>query len=173
MIKALHVHIGWKELVKRTVREVAGLLDTITNTLSLVAPLGLTSPSPCSSCWPRAIVWLLASLAFKWYVARFGSYNATYGAIGGVIVLMLWFDVSGLAVLVGAKLNAEIEHASSEGKAPERVPGERGSKEGSPKRSGLGYRMSPSPWALYLNSCSNTPRSYLTRATSRLPRPAR
>ena len=38
--------------------------------------------------------------------------NATYGAIGGVIVLMLWFFVSSLTVLVGAELNAEIEHAS-------------------------------------------------------------
>jgi membrane protein len=72
------------------------------------------------------IIWLTASLAFKWYVAKFGGYNATYGAIGGVMVLMLWFYVSGLAVLVGAELNAEIEHASIDGKAPgERAPGEK------------------------------------------------
>jgi membrane protein len=72
------------------------------------------------------ILWLFASLVFKFYVGSFGSYNATYGAIGGVIVLMLWFYVSGLAVLVGAELNAEIEHASPYGKQPgERVPGER------------------------------------------------
>ena len=54
------------------------------------------------------------------------SYNATYGTIGGVIVLMLWFYVSALAVLVGAELNAEIEHASPYGKDPgEKVPGEK------------------------------------------------
>ena len=48
----------------------------------------------------------------------FAAYNATYGTIGGVIVLMLWFYVSSLAVLVGAELNAEIEHASPYGKDP-------------------------------------------------------
>jgi membrane protein len=63
-------------------------------------------------------LWLLISLGFKFYVANFGSYNATYGAIGGVIVTMLWFYVSSLAVLIGAELNAEIEHASPYGKDP-------------------------------------------------------
>ena len=72
------------------------------------------------------LLWLLISLGFKFYVVHFTSYNATYGAIGGVIVLMLWFYVSALAVLMGAELNAEIEHASPYGKEPgERVPGER------------------------------------------------
>lgn len=72
------------------------------------------------------LLWLLVSLAFRFYVTNFGDYNATYGAIGGVIVLMLWFYLSALAVLVGAELNAEIEHASPYGKDPgERKPGER------------------------------------------------
>ncbi len=71
-------------------------------------------------------LWLIISLGFKFYVANFTSYNATYGAIGGVIVLMLWFYVSSLAILVGAELNAEIEHASPYGKDPgEKVPGEK------------------------------------------------
>jgi membrane protein len=71
------------------------------------------------------ILWLMTSLAFKVYVARFADYNETYGAIGGVMVLMLWFYLSGLAILVGAEMNAEIEHASPEGKNPgERVKGE-------------------------------------------------
>jgi Virulence factor BrkB/Putative Actinobacterial Holin-X, holin superfamily III len=72
------------------------------------------------------LLWFLASLAFKFYVARFGDYNAAYGAVGAVIVLMLWFYISGLAILVGAELNAEIEHASPYGKAPgEKVPGQK------------------------------------------------
>lgn len=54
-------------------------------------------------------LWILGSLAFKAYVTRFGDYNATYGAIGGVMVLLLWFYVSGLAILVGAELNGVIE----------------------------------------------------------------
>jgi membrane protein len=71
-------------------------------------------------------LWLLVSLAFKFYISHFTTYNATYGAIGGVIVLMLWFYLSALAVLVGAELNAEIEHASPYGKDPgEKVAGEK------------------------------------------------
>jgi membrane protein len=70
------------------------------------------------------LLWVLVSLGFKFYVARFTDYNATYGAVGTVIVLMLWFYLSALAILVGAELNAEIEHASPHGKNPgEKVPG--------------------------------------------------
>jgi membrane protein len=72
------------------------------------------------------VLWLIASLVFKIYVANFADYNATYGSLGGVIVLMLWFYISAFAILVGAEMNAEIEHASPHGKAPgEKVPGQR------------------------------------------------
>jgi membrane protein len=72
------------------------------------------------------LLWVLVSLAFKFYVANFADYNATYGAVGGVIMLLLWFYLSGLAILVGAEFNAEIEHASPYGKdVGEKVPGER------------------------------------------------
>ncbi len=72
------------------------------------------------------MLWLVASLAFKFYVANFANYNETYGSLGGIIVLMLWFYISGLAILVGAEMNAEIEHASPYGKDPgEKVPGQR------------------------------------------------
>jgi membrane protein len=72
------------------------------------------------------VLWLAVSLGFKLYVARFGSYNETYGIIGGVMVLMLWFYLSGVAILAGAELNAEIEHASPHGKdVGEKVPGEK------------------------------------------------
>ena len=79
---------------------------------------------------PGAVVgtalWLLASLAFKLYVSNFTDYNAAYGTIGGVMVLLLWFYISGLALLAGAEMNAEIEHASPYGKEPgEKVPGQR------------------------------------------------
>jgi membrane protein len=71
-------------------------------------------------------LWLIASLAFKYYVGNFANYNETYGSLGGVIVLMLWFYISSMAVLAGAEMNAEIEHASPHGKDPgEKVPGER------------------------------------------------
>lgn len=71
-------------------------------------------------------LWLLASLGFRFYVVNFGSYNETYGAVGGVMVLLLWLYISGLVVIIGAEMNAEIEHASAYGKAPgEKRPGER------------------------------------------------
>ena len=72
------------------------------------------------------VLWLLGSLAFRFYVVNFASYNETYGAIGGAMVLLLWLYLSGVVVIVGAEMNAEIEHASPHGKAPgEKVPGER------------------------------------------------
>jgi membrane protein len=72
------------------------------------------------------VLWLIASLAFRFYVTNFSDYNAAYGSLGGVIVLMLWFYISSLAILVGAEMNAEIEHASPYGKDPgEKVPGEK------------------------------------------------
>ena len=71
-------------------------------------------------------LWLIGSVGFRIYVVNFGSYNETYGAIGGVIVLMLWLYLSGLAIIVGAEMNAEIEHAAPHGKdAGEKKPGER------------------------------------------------
>ena len=77
------------------------------------------------------LLWVIVSLAFKYYVANFADYNATYGAVGGVIVLLLWFYISGLAILVGAEMNAEIEHASPWGRAPgEKVAGQKKKKIG-------------------------------------------
>ena len=64
------------------------------------------------------ILWLVISLLFKVYVARFTDYEAAYGSVGAVIVLLLWFYLSGVAILTGAELNSEIEHASPYGKAP-------------------------------------------------------
>jgi membrane protein len=78
------------------------------------------------------MLWLLVSLLFKVYVANFTDYEGSYGAVGGVIVLMLWFYVSGIAILTGAELNAEIEHASPYGKAP----GQKNARQAPHRRSG-------------------------------------
>lgn len=72
------------------------------------------------------LCWIAASLGFKYYVANMGNYTETYGAIGAFMVLMLWFYISGLVILLGAEMNAEIEHASPYGKDEgEKVPGEK------------------------------------------------
>jgi membrane protein len=55
------------------------------------------------------ILWLIASAAFAFYVANFGSYNKTYGALGGVIIFLVWLWISNVAVLLGAEFNAELE----------------------------------------------------------------
>lgn len=71
------------------------------------------------------VIWLVASLGFRWYVGAFANYQKTYGAIGAAIVALLWFYMSGVAILIGAEMNALIEHSSPEGKDPgEKVPGE-------------------------------------------------
>ena len=58
------------------------------------------------------VLWVIATLAFRFYVANFGSYNKTYGTIGGVIVLLTWMYVSMMAILIGGELNSEIRHGS-------------------------------------------------------------
>ena len=64
------------------------------------------------------ILWILISLGFSYYVNNFGSYDKTYGSIGAIIVLLTWMYVSGFVILVGGEINAVLEHASAEGKAP-------------------------------------------------------
>jgi membrane protein len=65
--------------------------------------------------------WLVASFGLREYVAYFGNYNATYGSIGGVILLMLWFYLSSLVLLVGAEINSQILRAGHMG-GPEMAP---------------------------------------------------
>lgn len=60
------------------------------------------------------VLWLVASFAFKIYLNHFDSYSSTYGSLGAVIVLMIWLYVSGIAFLLGAEINTEIEHAAAE-----------------------------------------------------------
>jgi membrane protein len=55
------------------------------------------------------VIWIIASAAFGFYVANFGSYNKTYGTLGGAISLLVWMWITNLAVLFGQELNAEIE----------------------------------------------------------------
>lgn len=63
------------------------------------------------------LLWLLSTWGFTQYVEHFGRYDVTYGSIGGVVVLLLWFYISGLVFIMGGEINSILEHASQEGKA--------------------------------------------------------
>jgi membrane protein len=91
------------------------------------------------------VVWIIASLGFGLYVKEFANYNAMYGSIGAIIVLLLYFYISAAVLLLGAEMNAVIEHMSTEGKNDgEKVPGE---LDHEPKHhvSGLGRDHSIKP----------------------------
>lgn len=76
-----------------------------------IAPNRPASKSPWVSYGAIAValLWLLATLGFSLYVNTLGSFNATYGTLAGIVVLLLWFFISGLIVLAGAELNSELE----------------------------------------------------------------
>ena len=72
----------------------------------------------------RTGLWIAASIGFTLYVENFGSYNATYGALGGVIVFLVWLWIANVAVLLGAELNAELERGRhiEAGSPPDQEP---------------------------------------------------
>ncbi|MFF8284403.1 YhjD/YihY/BrkB family envelope integrity protein [Streptomyces albus] len=94
----------------------------------IIAVLYYASPNAklrgFSSVLPGAVialvVWLVASVGFAFYVANFGSYNKTYGALGGIVVFLVWLWLTNLAILLGAEFNAERERGRQLG---EGVPG--------------------------------------------------
>src|SRR5580693_1227450 len=62
-------------------------------------------------------LWILGSIAFTTYVSKVGSYDKTYGSLGAVIILLLWFYLTAYVILAGAELNAEIERQTARGAA--------------------------------------------------------
>jgi membrane protein len=60
--------------------------------------------------------WILASVAFGYYVSNFGNYSAMYGSLGAMLVLLFYFFLSAAILLFGAEINAVVEHKAGEGK---------------------------------------------------------
>jgi len=72
------------------------------------------------------LIWLAASAALRAYLHFFNTYTKTYGSLGLVMILMLWFYITGLAFLVGGQINSTIEHAAAEHGHPEaKAPGQK------------------------------------------------
>lgn len=78
--------------------------------LSMLYRLAPNKKFPFAHVWPGAVaatlLWQLTSLGFSFYVSNFGNYSATYGSLGGVIVLMLWLFLTGLILVIGGEINA-------------------------------------------------------------------
>ena len=75
-----------------------------------------------------ALVWLLLTLGFGFYVRNFGNYGATYGSLSAVVVMLTWLYLSAYVLLFGAELNSEVEHQTARDttSGPERPLGQRG-----------------------------------------------
>jgi membrane protein len=67
------------------------------------------------------VLWQVVSLGFSFYVSNFGSYSATYGSLGGLIVLMLWFFLTGLILVIGGEINALLHRRKNLKNAPAKV----------------------------------------------------
>jgi membrane protein len=104
---------GWLDAVIRVIRWLI-VLVLVMVAFALIYALAPSRNQP-KIRWasPGAIiatvVWLIASIAFSFYISHFSSYNKTYGSTAAIVILMLWFWISALVVLIGAEINAEME----------------------------------------------------------------
>jgi len=118
------LHLGWLTVTTWKVLQWPAALFFIIFAFSLIYFFG---PDVEEQHWywitPGSVfgvlLWLTASFAFRAYLHFFNTYSKTYGSLGAAIILLLWFYVTGLAFLVGAEINAEIEQAAARRSHPE------------------------------------------------------
>ena len=115
---ASHVGLGSVFTVAWNVGRWVVAILVVAGGISLIYYLAPAVKQPWYWVTPGSAValggWLLASYGLQRYVAYVGNYNATYGSIGGVILLLLWFYLTAVILLTGAEVNAEIESAARE-----------------------------------------------------------
>jgi membrane protein len=110
-------YVGLTEVAEKILRIVRwpALLLIVTGALAVLYRFG---PSRSQPQWRwiswgsafAAVLWIVASILFSWYAAHFGNYNKTYGSLGAVIGFMIWIWISVIVILLGAEIDAEMEH---------------------------------------------------------------
>jgi membrane protein len=133
LINFLPIPEGWRATISAVRWPILAVLVMLA-----LAVLYRFGPSREKARWewvsPGAIaatvLWVIGSALFSLYVSRFGSYDQTYGSLGAVIVLLLWFWLSAYVILIGAELNAELERQTARDTTirPEKPIGTRGAR---------------------------------------------
>jgi membrane protein len=112
--------IGLSSLLKLSIVVLRWPLILLLATVALAA-IYRYGPSRREARWEwlstgsiaAALAWLASSALFSWYIANFGAYNATYGSLGAAVGMMMWMWISAIVILLGAQVNAEIEHQTA------------------------------------------------------------
>lgn len=109
---------NWGDLLLRAGRWPAMFL-VLTFALAIIYRFGASREAPRWRwiTWGSAIaalLWLIVSAGFSWYAANFGNFDATYGSLGAVIGFMTWLWISAIVILLGAEIDAEMEHQTAQ-----------------------------------------------------------
>jgi membrane protein len=107
-------------------------------TVTALAVLFRYGPSRTEARWnwvswgavAATLLWIVASALFSWYAANFANYNKTYGSVGAIVALLMWFYLTAYVVLLGAELNSEMERQTAKDttRGPEKPMGDRGAR---------------------------------------------
>jgi membrane protein len=127
----VHYHLGEFTIVGWRVAQIIVALAFVTFSFSLLYYYG---PDLEEQHWywitPGSIIgvllWIAASFGFRAYLHYFNTYGKTYGSLGAAMILLMWLYITGMAFLIGAEINAQIEHAAALRGHPEaKAPGEK------------------------------------------------